>query len=274
MELKITDFQAPGKISFNYEELKQQIQTRAADYASLVYTDDQIANAKKDRADLNRLKKALNDERIRQEKEFLQPFNEFKAQIKELCGIIDKATASVDKQIKDFEEQKKAEKLQQIQDFFNSKTFPGNFDGLSFKQLFDPKWLNASVSMKSIEAEMDKHLLRVQKDLGTLDSMGIGYEAMQKYQATLDLNAAIAEDARIKAQAEAKAKWEAEHAQMQIQEEKPPVLTNINDSEDIENAAPVEPVRQWVSFQALLSADEAKALGAWLRINGIRYKAI
>ena len=27
MELKITDFQAPGKISFNYEELKQQIQT-------------------------------------------------------------------------------------------------------------------------------------------------------------------------------------------------------------------------------------------------------
>lgn len=62
-----------------HKPLKQQIQTRAADYASLVYTDDQIANAKKDRADLNRLKKALNDERIRQEKEFLQPFNEFKA---------------------------------------------------------------------------------------------------------------------------------------------------------------------------------------------------
>lgn len=268
MELKITDFQAPGKISFNYEELKQQIQTRAADYASLVYTDDQIANAKKDRADLNRLKKALNDERIRQEKEFLQPFNEFKAQVKELCGIIDKATASVDKQIKDFEEQKKADKIEAINALWRAKETP------VWMECNDARWLNASVSMKSIEAEMDKHLLRVQKDLDTLDSMGIGYEAMQKYQATLDLNAAIAEDARIKAQAEAKAKWEAEHAQMQIQEEKPPVLTNINDSEDIENAAPVEPVRQWVSFQALLSADEAKALGAWLRINGIRYKAI
>lgn len=268
MELKVTELQIPGKISFNYADLKRELTEKVNVYASMVYTDDQIQVAKADRANLNRLKKALNDERIRQEKDFMQPFNQFKAQVKELCGIIDTATASVDKQVKAFEDQKKADKLEAINALWRAKETP------VWMECNDARWLNASVSLKSIEAEIDKHLLRVQKDLDTLDSMGVGFEAMQKYKTTLDLNAAIAEDARIKAQAEAKAKWEAEHAQMQIQEEKPPVLTNINDPEDIENAAPVEPVRQWIGFQALLSTDEAKALGAWLRGNGIKYKAI
>lgn len=273
MELKINDFQAPGKISFNYEELKQQIQTRAADYASLVYTDEQIADAKKDRADLNRLKKALNDERIRQEKEFLQPFNEFKAQVKELCGIIDKATASVDKQIKEFEEQKKAEKLQQIQDFFNSKTFPGNFDGLSFKRLFDPKWLNSSVSMKSIQEAIDAKVEQIAKDLAVIDSLpSYAFEARECYLDTLDLARAVSEAHRLQEQAEKRAAWEVEQQRKAETKAVKPVqvMTNINDPDDIENLT----VRQWVSFQAFLSADEAKALGAWLRINGIRFKKI
>ena len=256
--------------------MKQQIQTRAADYASLVYTDDQIANAKKDRADLNRLKKALNDERIRQEKEFLQPFNEFKSQVKELCDIIDVATTSVDKQVKEFEDQKKAEKLQQIQDFFDSKPFPGNFDGLSFRHFFDPKWLNASVSMKSIQEAIDGKIEQIAKDLAVIDSLpSYAFEARECYLDTLDLARAVSEAHRLQEQAEKKAAWEAE--QQKRKEEaaaaqiKPTqVMTNINDPDDIENL----PARQWIGFQALLSADEAKALGAWLRINGIRYKAI
>ena len=259
MELKITDLQIPGKISFNYAELKEALTARVKDYETMVYTEDQIANAKKDRADLNRLKKTLNDERIRQEKEFMKPFDEFKAQVKELCTIIDNAASTVDSQVKAFEEQQKAEKLEAINALWSAKEAPG------WMQRNDPKWLNASVSIKSIETEIDKQLLQIQKDLDTLDSLGIGFEAMQKYQTTLDLNAAIAENARIKAQAEAKAKWEAEHAQMQIQEEEPP--------EPMEVEA-VEPVRQWIGFQALLSVDEAKALGAYLRSNGIKYKAI
>lgn len=277
MELKIADFQAPGKIGFNYEELKQQIQTRAADYASLVYTYDQIANAKKDRADLNRLKKALNDERIRQEKEFLQPFSEFKAQVKELCDIIDVATTSVDKQVKEFEVRKKAEKLQQIQDFFNSKTFPGNFDGLSFRHVFDPKWLNASVSMKSIQESIDAKLDQVVKDLAVIASLpSYAFEARECYVDTLDLARAVSEAHRLQEQAEKKAVWEAEQ-QKRTEEaaaaaafRPTQVMTNINDPDDIENI----PARQWVSFQALLSADEAKALGAWFRNSGIKYKAI
>lgn len=278
MELKITDFQAPGKISFNYEELKQQIQTRAADYASLVYTDDQIANAKKDRADLNRLKKALNDERIRQEKEFLQPFNEFKAQVKELCGIIDVATTSVDKQVKEFEDQKKAEKLNAIGEYWHSVLAADKIPAaVSFRMIFESKWLNASVSMKSIQEAIDGKIEQIAKDLAVIGSLpSYAFEARECYLDTLDLAKAVSEAHRLQEQAETRAAWEAE--QQKRKEEavaaaavRPTqVMTNINDSDDIESL----PASQWVSFQAFLSADEAKALGAWLRINGIRYKAI
>lgn len=278
MELKITDFQAPGKISFNYEELKQQIQTRAADYASLVYTDDQIANAKKDRADLNRLKKALNDERIRQEKEFLQPFNEFKSQVKELCDIIDVATASVDKQVKEFEDQKKAEKLNAIEEYWHSVLAADKIPAaVSFRMIFESKWLNASVSMKSIQEAIDGKVEQIRKDLDVVDSLpSYIFEARECYLDTLDLARAVSEAHRLQEQAEKRTAWEAE--QQKRKEEaaaaaavRPTqVMTNINDPDDIENL----PARQWVSFQAFLSADEAKALDTWLRNSGIKYKAI
>lgn len=278
MELKITGFQAPGKISFNYEELKQQIQTRAADYASLVYADDQIANAKKDRADLNRLKKALNDERIRQEKEFLQPFNEFKSQVKELCDIIDVATASVDKQVKEFEDQKKAEKLNAIEEYWHSVLAADKIPAaVSFRMIFESKWLNASVSMKSIQEAIDGKVEQIRKDLDVVDSLpSYIFEARECYLDTLDLARAVSEAHRLQEQAEKRTAWEAE--QQKRKEEaaaaaavRPTqVMTNINDPDDIENL----PARQWVSFQAFLSADEVKALGTWLRNSGIKYKAI
>ena len=277
MELKVNEVALPAPITFNYEELKSELLHKVSVYETMVYTEDQVKEAKADRAALNRLKKALNDERIRQEKEYMQPFNTFKAQIAELVKIIDNSVSVVDKQVKEFEDQKKAEKLQQIQDFFDSKPFPGNFDGLSFRHFFNPKWLNASVSMKSIQEAIDGKIEQIAKDLAVIDSLpSYAFEARECYLDTLDLARAVSEAHRLQGQAEKKAAWEAE--QQKRKEEaaaaaavRPTqVMTNINDPDDIENI----PARQWVSFQAFLSADEAKALRAWLRINGIRYKAI
>lgn len=94
MELKMNDYQLPEKISFNFDELKQELTEKVSMYETLVYTDDQIKEAKADKAQLNKLKKALNDERIRLEKEYMQPFNSFKSQVNEIVSIIDKPVAN------------------------------------------------------------------------------------------------------------------------------------------------------------------------------------
>ena len=267
--------QLPGKISFNYEDLKRELSEKVKVYESLVYGDDQIQAAKADRAALNRLRKALNDERIRREKEYMQPFNTFKAQIAELVKIIDNSVSVVDKQVKEFDEKKKAEKLDAILEYFGialAAKLPSV--PLNHSLVVDDKWLNASVSMKSIQESIDAKLDQVVKDLAVIASLpSYAFEARECYLDTLDLAKAVSEAHRLQEQAEKRAAWEAE--QQKRKEEaaavKPSqVMTNINDPNDIENL----PSRQWIGFQAFLSADEAVRLGAWLRSNGIRYKAI
>lgn len=270
MELKVTELQIPGKISFNFEELKQQLQTSLSDYASMVYTEDQIASAKKDRADLNRLKKALNDERIRQEKEFMKPFDEFKAQVKELCTIIDKASATVDAQVKAFEEQKKQEKLDAITEYWNGTNHPAE---IHLSQIMDPKWLNASTSMKTIQEAIDAKVNQILSDLAVILTLpAYSLEANAMYLQTLDLGRAVFHSQRLtelaeqhkarKAEIDAQKPQETTEQQIEVMDAQTP-STEENASE-----------RQWIGFQALLSVDEAKALGAYLKSKGIRYKAI
>lgn len=206
MELKIEQVAIPEKIAFNYEELKKELSDKVKMYETLVYTDDQIKSAKADRADLNHLKKALNDERIRREKEYMQPFNAFKAQINEIIGIIDKPVALIDKQIKEYEEQQRQEKKKEIEFLFSTYPHP---EWLNLSQIWDEKWLNASVSMKKVCEELNSRIDAVNEDLATLSDLPeFAFEAIETYKTTLDLNKSIAEVHRLSEMQKRKAEQE------------------------------------------------------------------
>lgn len=281
MELKINEVALPAPITFNYEELRAELLSKVSVYETMVYTEDQVKEAKADRAALNRLKKALNDERIRQEKDYMQPFNTFKAQVGELVKIIDKSVSVVDKQVKEFEDQQKQDKLLKIKEYFDGAFVYGEAvnKNIPFEKILDSKWLNASVSMKSIQEAIDAKMAQMAKDLAVIaDLPSYAFEARECYMDTLDLAKAVSEAHRLQAQAEKRAAWEAE--QQKRKEEATEPKTEIGkaiestERQAFERAVQHEPSRQWIGFQALLSADEARALGAWLRGNGIKYKAI
>lgn len=281
MELKINEVALPAPITFNYEELRAELLSKVSVYETMVYTEDQVKEAKADRAALNRLKKALNDERIRQEKDYMQPFNTFKAQVGELVKIIDKSVSVVDKQVKEFEDQQKQDKLLKIKEYFDGAFVYGEAvnKNIPFEKILDSKWLNASVSMKSIQEAIDAKMAQMAKDLAVIaDLPSYAFEARECYMDTLDLAKAVSEAHRLQAQAEKRAAWEAE--QQRRKEEATEPKTDIGkaiestERQAFERAVQHEPSRQWIGFQALLSADEARALGAWLRGNGIKYKAI
>lgn len=58
MELKVNEVEIPKVIEFNYKELKSELEEKVSHYETLVYTDEQIKEAKSDRANLNKLKKS------------------------------------------------------------------------------------------------------------------------------------------------------------------------------------------------------------------------
>ena len=72
MELKIISPQEGGfikEIRWNNEELKAEISEKMQEYKSLAFTAETIQDAKKDRAKLNKLRTAFEDERKKVKKQ-------------------------------------------------------------------------------------------------------------------------------------------------------------------------------------------------------------
>lgn len=290
MELRVNEVTIPEKISFNYEELKAELTEKVAFYETLVYTDDQVKDAKADRATLNKLKKTLNDERIRREKEYMQPFDKFKAQVNEIIGIIDKPIAVIDKQVKEFEDQKKAKKQKDIEELFDGMGFQSF---VTLEKIWDPKWLNASTSMKSIEEQMRSRMYQIGDDVLTLHNLPeFGFEATEVYKQTLDINKAIKEAQRMteiaKAKAEAEAKKKAaeearkteeERKAQEIKEEQTVIVPAepneqaVTPSESVQSADST-PERMLVRFEVLLTTEDAYALKEFFKSRNIEFKAI
>lgn len=277
MELRVNEYQLPEKISFNFEELKQELTEKVSHYETLVYTDEQIQEAKKDKANLNKLKKALNDERIRREKEYMIPFNDFKAQVNEIISIIDKPIAVIDSQVKSYEEQKKQEKMNAIRDMWcNTEVIDGR---LTFDKIFNEKWLNASVSMKSIQTEMVESIKKFNDDMATLANLPeFGFEAQQIYITALDMNKAISEAQRMsqiqKAKAEAEAKKAEYEATQAAKLAEQVAEAEIENAMNPQEAEIVEPAKQWIKFAALLTVEQAKELKQFFDDRHIEFKAV
>lgn len=281
MELRLNDYQLPEKISFNFEELKQELTEKVQHYETLVYTDEQIKEAKADRSNLNKLKKSLNDERIRMEREYMAPFDEFKAKINEIIGIVDKPVALIDKQIKEYEDKQKQDKLVQIKELWNNTEHP---DTLVFDKVFDSKMLNTSYTMKHVNQVFVDAIDRFNRDMDTLAALPeFGYEAQQEYIRTFDMNKALAEGQRMAQIQKQKAEREAQQAKEAEEKEKKAAAEAAADkageavfdnAPDISAQIPVVPEKQWISFAALLSTEDALALKEFFDSRNIEFKPV
>lgn len=238
-ELKI---QAPKTkpVVWNYEELKSDLTTALKDYESRVYTEDTIAEAKEDRAKLNKLKKAINDERIAREKEYMQPFNEFKSQAKELCEMIDTASSGIGEQLEAFEQKRLDEKTSHIQTLFNDVASNYDLPFITLEKVMYGKWLNKATSDKTIIEEITERFEKAIKDLEVIRKMpSYSFEAEESYKTCLDLNTALEEGEKIS----------------EIQHKK--------------NTANADGDKFEVSFKCHITIAQAKALKEYCKENGI-----
>lgn len=242
-ELKV---QAPKTkpVVWNYEELKSDLTTALADYNSRVYTEDTIAEAKEDKAKLNKLKKAINDERIAREKEYMQPFNEFKAQAKELCDMIDTASSGISHQLELFEDKRVSEKQKAITSLFDDIKSNYDFPFITLEKIFNEKWLNKGTSDKAIATEITAVFEKAINDLAIIKRMPqYAFEAEEAYKESLDLNKALTEGERM---ADVQAKKNQE------------VKANAENEKKFE-----------ISFKCKLTVNQAKELKEYCKENGI-----
>lgn len=267
MELKMNDYLLPEKILFNYEELKQELVEKIAHYETLVYIDEQIKDAKADKATLNKLKKALNEERIRVKKEYLKPFEDFEKKINEIISIIDEPVMAIDKQIKQYEEKNRQEKLEKVKELWQSLDAP---EGLTFEKVFQEKFLNVSCSTKRVSQYMIDAIDKFNRDMETLEQLpAFNFEAQQVYKETCDINKALLEGQKL-----LKIQKEKEEYQKKTERETKEVDTSSQTTEVAsapEETSTETEEKMWVSFSALLSTEEALALRGFFKGRNIEF---
>ena len=98
-EISVVVNQVPGEVSWNFQEVKDRLETALSEYQGMVYTDDTIKTAKSDVANLRALAKTIEDRRKEVKEKCLEPYSVIEKQAKELVALIEKPIAAINEQV-------------------------------------------------------------------------------------------------------------------------------------------------------------------------------
>ena len=215
------------KIGWNKDEIKKAVISITEQYKGLAYTEEQLQEAKKDRAMLNAMKKDISDRRIQVKKALLEPYDVFESEVKEVVALIDEPIEMIGKQIEAYEDKVREEKNTALAQFF-SENIGELSEVVSYDRIFNPKWLNKTASLSSCKAEIQKIIDEINTDLAAIiSSVDEKYQVFAKdyyLQHGFNLSKALGEANRIqemdkKAEADRKAREEAEREREEARKE-------------------------------------------------------
>ena len=195
-----------GTLVTNAKQIKEFVALKIEEYSVDNYQGDE-KQAAKDKAELNAAATRLNDERIRLEREFMSPFNEFKEVVNDTVSLIKTASAKLDAIVKEKERREKAEKKAKIAEMWEAK----KFTLVPLEKVYNTKWENKTYKFSAIESDIDGIISRIEDDLDALDSFGEDTEQLKSlYLSTLNLQTALNKGAELKANRERIAARQAE----------------------------------------------------------------
>lgn len=287
--LKSADVNIPQTIE-NIEALKTELAPKLEHYEKLVVTPDSIKAAKTDKANLNKLKKAIDEQRIAVKKQCMAVYEPLEAQCKELTVLIDAPIKAIDDQIKAFESGELDRKREELRQAFATLEAP---DYVTIEDVINPKWANKTMSIAALTAEMQERVKQIKADEKVLeeqykDDTEILYPARQKFRECKNLSQTLVVTAKIEYQRKM-ALWErqkelerqkqAEHTESVQNAPQLPTQTSnevIPPTFTETHTAQSEQPEKIVSgrFEVRCTTSKLKALVAYMKQNGIEYHAI
>lgn len=187
-----------GTLVTNAKQIRELVARKIEEYSVDNYQGDE-KQAAKDKAELNAAATRLNDERIKLEREFMSPFNEFKEIVNDTVSLIKTASAKLDAIVKEKERREKAEKKAKIAEIWESK----KFTLVTLEKVYNTRWENKTYKFTAIESDIDGIISRIESDLNALDSFGEDTAQLKGlYLSTLNLQTALNKGAELKANRE------------------------------------------------------------------------
>lgn len=230
MELQIMTSMEPGvlpEIQWNNKELKAEIASKAKEYASIAYTDGQETEMRKDRATLNKLVTAFENQRKEVKAFYQAPYQNFETQVKEVLGPVRDAIKVIDDGLAEIERQYRVDKTNKMREIYEAKV--GDLRAiLPFEKTIKENWYKKAIKDKNLEQGYIDLFKRTRSDMDALDALPDRFrdKAVMKYMENYSLSEALTEGKRLEmleASLEERRKKaeEAKAAQIKQQEEVP-----------------------------------------------------
>ena len=276
--------QSIGTLVTNAKQVKELVKAALPKYTAENYSESNIDQAKKDKALLNKFAKEINSKRLEVQREWMVPFDEFKAEVDEIVSLTKDASSKIDEVVKAVDAREREEKLKEIKQYFSGL----NFTLVDYDAIHDPKWLNKTVSMKSIREGIDEQVNTIQSNLKSIEAIGGDDEEVLKshYLTTLSLDDTLQyaqklKDNRERLEAERKRK-EAEELEAQKSQDAVEVVEEIATQADAsqDNTQVAQPKHEEATemyvrtFRVYGTRDQIIALGDFMNTNGIRFEKL
>lgn len=192
-EVRTVITQESAKITCNFEQVEQAIQSVLAEYKGAVFTEDSKTYAKKHVASLRAQKKSLQDNLREEKKKYMKPWEDFEQEAKRLINMYDEPIDLINGQVQAFEEKRIAEKKQLIEKIYHDTIAEDLTQYIPLRKIYNAKWENATCKQKEIQQEMDALAAKTASDIRVITSMDSDAveKALSIYQSSLDVSEAI-----------------------------------------------------------------------------------
>lgn len=145
----------PAVVEFNKNEIEQELNKHLEKYRNLTFTEENTAELRKTLAELRKGKEAVNRYRIDTKKELTAPVTEFENDLKKLAEQFETVIAPLDKDLKEYEERRRAEKELEVQGIVEEIVTEFSLLGQYAERIeIKPSYLTKSKSLKSIEEDI------------------------------------------------------------------------------------------------------------------------
>lgn len=142
-----------GEITFEVDLIKESIKNYLEKYNGLVIEEKDIKEIKSEIAFLRKQKTAINKNRIDLSKKFDEPLVKFKNDVDSVLEVIEETISSLNEQLDIFEEKRKADKKQKVENMMEIIKKLRHTDD-EFEFYFNPSYLNATMKEKAIKEDL------------------------------------------------------------------------------------------------------------------------
>jgi len=280
--LKSAEINLPKEID-NLEALKAELIPKLEKYNNLVVTADSIKEAKADRAALNKLKTAIDDQRKEIKKQYLEPYNVLENQCKEVLALIDAPIQAIDKQIKAFDNIEENEKYTELTTAFAALEAP---EWISLDTVLNPKWKNKTAKTDSLISEMTAKTKELVEGLEKITDM---YKAepyllsvTEFFKQHKDFSKtavyALQMSAAYKKEQAEKEKAAALQNTFQNAPQDAPTVSNESILPEAQTQQETQPIQSQPiykgRFEVEATKEQLQALGNFMKANGIKFTTI